>query len=323
MQNRAAIMPSRSAEGRSQRVAVVLFDQFSNHCLANTIEPLRAANTLARRRLYDWAFLSIDGRGVVSSSGLPVTPEAALSRAPGGDLLIVMPSYGFREHVTPIGARALRSATRRFRAVAGFDTGAWLLAAAGLLDGRRATIHWDEATAMAETFPEVDLRPDRFVIDGDRLTCGGVTTAFELVLHLIRRDHGAMLAAEVATLFMTGETASRRTADAPPPTDHATVAAAVALMRRHLETPLSVTDLAARVGVGRKRLEAQFQAELGAGPGAVGRALRLREARRLAETGNRSVAEIAGRCGYQDAAALTRAFRAEFGLTPRDCRRRG
>lgn len=301
-------------------VGVLLFDRFSNHCLANTIEPLRAANTLSGRTLYRWTFLSVDGAGVVSSSGLPVQPAGPLARHDGGDLLFVMPSYGFRSHANAPTLRALRSAAGRFRTLVGMDTGAWLLAAAGLLAGRRATIHWDEMTALAERFPDLDVRDERYVIDGNRITCGGVTTAFDLVLDLIEEHHGAMLHLEVAALFVPGETrfAGGRV---HPPTRRRSVDLAVAAMRRNLETPLPQAEIAALAGLTQRGLEAAFRATLGHTPQAVYRGLRLREARRLADGTAMSVAEIAARCGYADASAMTRAFRREFGVSPREFRK--
>jgi transcriptional regulator GlxA family with amidase domain len=301
-------------------VGVLLFDSFSNHCLANAIEPLRAANTLSGKSLYRWTFLSVDGAGVVSSSGLPVQPALPLARHDGGDLLFVMPSYGFRSHANTSTLRALRSAGGRFRTLVGMDTGAWLLAAAGLLAGRRATIHWDEMTALAERFPDLDVRDERYVIDGNRITCGGVTTTFDLVLDLIEAHHGAMLRLEVAALFVPGETrfAGGRV---HPPTRRRGVDLAVAAMRRNLETPLPLGEVAAVAGLSQRGLEAAFRGALGLTPQAVYRGLRLREARRLAEGTTMSVAEIAARCGYADASAMTRAFRQEFGLSPREFRK--
>ena len=183
-------------------VGVLLFDSFSNFCLANAVEPLRAANTLARKQLYRWQFLSIDGTVVTSSSGLPVQPEMPLGRHPGGDLLFVMPSYGFATHCTPACSKALRAASIRFRTLAAMDSGSWLLASAGLLAGRRATIHWDELELFAERFPDVEVLEDPTVADGNILSCGGASTAFELVLGLIEQHHGPMLRIEVASMFM-------------------------------------------------------------------------------------------------------------------------
>lgn len=311
------IMQKWKSDEKSREISVVLFDQFSNHCLANAIEPLRAANTLSRKSLYRWRFFSIDGAPVVSSSGLPVTPAAALAASGPGDCLFVMPSYDFLHHTNPRNLRALRAAAGRHASVAGMDMGAWLLAAAGLLDQCRATVHWDELQAMAETFPEVEVVPDRFVIDGDRLTCGGVTTTFDLILHLIRQHHGPMLALEVAALFMHGTRPSEPDWLA---SDDQMLHAAVALMRRNLEAPLPMPQIAATLGLSLKGLETLFAREVSATPQMIYKALRLREARRLAEHSNQSIAEIATRCGYSDPAAMTRAFRAEFGLTPSQSR---
>jgi transcriptional regulator GlxA family with amidase domain len=305
---------------RCRDVGVLLFERFSNHCLANAIEPLRAANGFAGRTLYRWTYLSVDGARVTSSSGLPVQPDMPLARHPGGDFLFVMPSYGFRDHARPATLRALRGAAGRYGALVGLDTGAWLLAAAGLLSGRRSTIHWDETTAMAERFPDVEVVEEPYVWDGNRITCGGVTTAFDLVLAMVEAHHGAMLRLEVAALFRPGE---REASGAPegPPTRRRSVDVALSAMRRNLEAPLPLERIAASAGLTQRALETAFRSRLGLTPRSVYRGLRLREARRLvAETGL-SIAEIAARCGYADASAMTRAFRGEFGLSPRAFRR--
>ncbi len=307
------IMQNWKESDRTRQFDVLLFDRFSNHCLANAIEPLRAANHLSRKPLYRWRFFGIDGQPVLSSSGLPVMPESTLSRAEGGDYLIVMPSYEFRAHARADTLLALRAAARRYLALIGMDTGSWLLAAAGLLDGRRATIHWDELAALAETFPEVEVTDDRFVIDANRLSCGGVTTAFDLILHLIREQHGPMLALEVAAMFMHG---TRETPWEYRRSKSAVIHAAVSLMRQNIELPLSIPAIAARMGISRKRLESLFQAETGTAPQTIYKSIRLREARRLVAHTGHSIAEIATRSGYADPAAMTRAFRAEFGTTP-------
>lgn len=309
-------------QNATRTVGVLLFPNFSNLCLANAIEPLRAANTLARRPLYRWQFLGLTRDTLTSSSGLPVTPEDSLARHPGGDGLLLLPSYDFQSHARPDTLRALRAARRRFGMLAGLDMGSWLLAAAGLLDGRRATLHWDELDRFAETFPEVEVSTDRVVRDGDILSCGGGATALELMLDLIARHHGPMLRLEVAALFMHGERPAP--ADLPPRlSDDQLVEAAASIMRRNVEAPLPVAAVARRLNVTPRALERRFRAVLGRGPGATYRALRLNAARRLVEQTTLSVSEIATRCGYEDASALTRAFRAAFGQTPRDLRQRG
>ncbi|SMX41580.1 GlxA family transcriptional regulator [Maliponia aquimaris] len=310
----------RTMPDATRSVALLLFPSFSNLCLANAVEPLRAANTLSRKPLYSWQYLGLTRDTLTSSSGLPVTPEESLARHTGGDYLLLLPSYGTDGLATPATLRALRAARKRFRTLVGLDMGSWLMASAGLLDGRRATLHWDELDRFAETFPEVEARPERVVHDGDILSCGGGTTALELMLDLIGRHHGPLLRLEVAALFMHGERPEPR--DMPPRLgEDQLVEAAVSIMRRHVEAPLPVAAIARRLHVTPRALERHFGAVLGRGPGATYRALRLNAARRLVEQTRLSVSEIATRCGYEDASALTRAFRAAFGTTPRDLRK--
>ena len=289
---------------RPEIVGLCLYPRFSNHCLANALEPLRAANDLAGRVLYRWHLLTPDGRAVASSSGLPVSPEGRLADAPGGDLLMLVPSYG---HVA-LGAYGadLRRAAVRYGAVAGLDAGAWLMALAGLLRGRAATIHTDLRRDFAEAFPDVELRPARWIEDGPRLTAGGATTAFELVVHLIRRRHGAALAQAVAALFMAGPQAG--------PSDRR-VARALAEMEASVETPLPLAEVARRAGATPRVLARRFARTLGETPGAVYLRLRLEAGRRALEAGA-SVAEAAQRAGYADASAFARAMRRTLGAAP-------
>ena len=302
----------KKSEGQTVRVGVLLFDQFSNHCLANAVEPLRAANDLSGEAIFEWEFLSLDGDPVVSSSGMEIATHGRLYQH-AGDMLFVIPSYGFRVHSDTLSWAGLRMAARRYGAIVGFDTGAWLMAAAGLLDGRRATIHWEELEAFAEAFPEVAALRERYVIDGDRITCTGAMAAFDLVLALIADIKGEALRQDVSTLFMS------EGRDGVAPKDRP-VAQAVALMQAHLEEPLTIGDVAKRVGLSHKALEARMKAVLGATPRQVYRRQRMVLARKLVMETQLSVAEIAVRCGYQDATALTLSFGVEFGTNQRAMR---
>ncbi len=302
-----------------QQIGVLLFDGFSNHCLANTVEPLRAANTLSGRELYKWKFLSLNNGPVASSSGLQVAPHDALQAA-SGNMLMVMPSYGFRAHGGWQTLSGLRSAASRYETLVGLDTGSWLLAQAGLLDGHRATIHWEELTGFTERFPEVDAVRERFVLDRNRITCSGAMAAFDLVLHLIGQDQGQALALEVSQLFMTRDSARSHVGGAGATSGY--VNKALALMQEHLEAPLTVSEIARRVGRSQKALSVRMQAELGAGPAQIYRRLRLNLARKLVAETDLAISEIALRAGYEDPSALTRAFRAEFGMAPRALRTR-
>ncbi len=303
-------------------ICVLLFENFSNHCLANAIEPFRAANTIARKPLYSWQHVSVAGGTVVSSSGLPVETLSWADAQPGGDYLFVMPSYGFKSYSTPKLHQILRAARKRFKLLGGLDTGGWMLAAAGLMDNRQATIHWDELSGFAEAFPEIDVVEDRYVLEDTVATCGGASTTFELMLEIIKKDHSPLFSLEVATLFMHGSSGERsdlfqeRTADR-------LMREATALMRRNIENPLTIPNVAERLKVDQRLLENRFNAEFGMTPKAIYKAIRLREARRLIRYTDLTIAEIAIRCGYQNASAMTRAYRLEFDLIPRSDRLSG
>ncbi|SMX29068.1 HTH-type transcriptional regulator CdhR [Pelagimonas phthalicica] len=320
MQVKPWIMQNSNPPAKTRQIGVLLFEEFSNHALANAVEPLRAANRLSRQPLYEWHYLGITGGSVSSSSGLPVTPEMPLSEHPGGALLLVLPSYAFQSQCDPQTLRSLRAASKRFTQLAGLDMGSWLLAKAGLLEGKTATIHWDEMTHFSEEFPEVDAVDRRYIATGDILSCGGASTTMELMLDLIGQHHGMMLRLEVAALFMHGE----RDPSALVPIrtgDSQVVEAAVAIMRRTIETPLPLDAIAKRLGMGLRALEKHFHSATGRSPRSVYISLRLGVARRLIEQTNLSITEIATRSGYEDPSALTRSFKREFGTTPRALRK--
>ncbi|MCA0872918.1 helix-turn-helix domain-containing protein [Seohaeicola saemankumensis] len=304
---------------KAHQFSLLLFDGFSNLCLANAVEPLRAANTISRQPLFEWQFVALSDATVHSSSGLPVQPSPLGDHC--GDSLLVMPSYDHLRHDTPACRRSLAAAARRFGMLAGLDTGSWLLAAAGLLNGYKVTCHWDILSDLAEGFAELDVTEDRFVIDRDRATCGGATTTLDLMLELIARQHGTALALEVAALFMYGERDPRGDPRRPLPA-HRIVRAAAALMRRNLETKLPIAEIARSLGVSQRTLQSVFRQNGQASPANVYRSIRLAEARRRLELTAAPITEISQRCGYADATAMTRAFKAEFGMPPQALRAR-
>lgn len=299
-------------------VGVLLFDGFSNHCLANAIEPLRAANRLGHKQHYEWRYLTITGAMAESSSGLKIIPHGRLDDAKG-DLLLVMPSYGYLHLGGPVIQRGLRSAAQRFADLAGLDTGSWLLARAGLLVGRHVTIHWDVLTAFEEAFPEVNVVRERFVVDGNRITCSGAMAAFDLSIHLITQNHGKALALEVEQLFMARETSGQRLFGVAK---GRLAKVATTQMQANLEKPLSIIQIAKGIGCSQKKLEQVMRREFGATPQQVYRRLRLNLVRKLVEETQLQLSEVALRGGYLNASAMTRAFRQEFDMTPSEARGR-
>jgi len=306
---------------KEQEIAILLLPRFSNLCLANAVEPLRAANELLPRPFYRWSFVTLDGAPVTSSSGLPVLPSGKLQNHPGADGLFVMASYDARLAATAETRRTLIAADRRFGSIVGMDTGAWLLAHAGLLDNKAATIHPNEQVAFAERFEAVNVVTDRYVTENRHMTCGGAMSTFDLMLELLRRTHGEALKLELSHYFLDQPTHQgvhllKRQSRSP------TVANCIAEMGRHLEKPLQLSDLATASNMSHRNLTRLFTKELGAAPAAVYRRLRLNAARDYVSHSHLAISEISVRCGYQDASAMTRAFVKEFGRTPSSFRKR-
>ncbi|HWL55582.1 MAG TPA: GlxA family transcriptional regulator [Paracoccus sp. (in: a-proteobacteria)] len=301
----------------------LLLDGFSNMVLASAIEPLRAARDLSGKRLFSWQVASVDGGPAVSSSRLSLGVDIPLSRVGATDGLIVVAGYGARDHARRETLQLVRSKGRGLPVVGGIDTGAWLLAEAGLLAGRRASIHWMEAQAMAEAFPEVDVVQSEWVADGNTVTCGGAQGVLSWSLDLIGRHGDEALRYDVANMFGRSqmrmpESGSNRMVDRalPPGLQRAVLA-----MRETAENPKPLAAIAARAALSPRTMDRLFHKHLGMAAGGYYRTIRMSHARALAiETGH-TLDEIAARTGFSSATTLARAYRASFGQTIRATRR--
>ncbi|MGI9523818.1 MAG: GlxA family transcriptional regulator [Hyphomicrobiaceae bacterium] len=255
------------------------------------------------------------GATATSSSGLRIQANASIqSQRPMG-LLFVICSYGYRELDTQLNRRILRSAASKARTIVGMDTGAWLLAGPGLLDGRRATIHWHVLDAFLETFVLVAGAQQSFVADGKFITSGGAAAAYDLAQCIIGETAGCSLSLDVGTLFVRD---TERVRCRPQNSSNSRLTSnALALMQSTIEAPITVKDIADRIASTQRQLERDFRKEFGAAPNQVYRKLRLSAVRRFLEDTRLPISEIAVRTGYQNASAMSRAFRTEYGYSPR------
>ena len=295
----------------------LLFDRFSNMCLANCLEPIRAANTLIGREIYTWRFLSLEGQTVSSSSGLPVRSQGKLSNMGHCDYLFILTSYDYRLHDTVQCRKALQDSARKSKTIVGLDTGPWLMASSGLLEGRRATLHWEIIDSFSEKFLNIDTVRHRVVKDGNRITCAGAMSAFDLTRTMIEDHLGSSVALDVDAMLLR---------DYPLPAQNRgiqsgarnTLQRAIAAMQANVERPLTITKIAKIASCPPKTLERRFKAAFDATPGKVYRHIRLTVARQLVESTSLSISEISLRSGYESAASMSRAFRRRFGAPPRE-----
>jgi transcriptional regulator GlxA family with amidase domain len=292
--------------------------------VASVAEPWRALNRLIPGAV-DWRVVSSDGEAVALSNGLRFPVGGRLSPDDAGDLLAVVAGFDVQEQATKPVLAQVRRALPRFVSVAGVESGAWVLGAAGALDGRRATAHWEDLEDFMVYHPDTEVKADRWVVDGRVMTAGGASPAFDLMLHLIRGRWGEAAALDVASVFVYEEA---RAGSEPQPLvsmgrlegREPRVAAAVRAMERSLDRTMTMEAVARRAGVSVRRLEMLFRRVLGTSPAAYYARLRLTAARKLVTDTSLPFGEVAERTGFSSLSAFSRAFRRAEGVTAREAR---
>ncbi len=260
---------------------------------------------------------------VRTAAGFDVVARAGLDALAAADTVIVP---GFTPHLRaldPAVLDALRTSPARMVSIC---TGAFALAAAGVLDGRRATTHWRDAAELAARYPRIDVEPGVLYIDeGDVLTSAGVAAGLDLCLHIVRRDHGAALAGRIARRIVVPphrEGGQAQYVERPVPAQpDGSLAATRAWALGRLREPLSVRDLAAHAHVSERTFARRFAAETGVAPHRWLLAQRVDAARQALETSEASVEDVAHACGFGTAANLRKHFRRHVATTPTAYRR--
>lgn len=305
-----------------QNIGFLLIPGFALLPYACAVEPLRAANVLSGCRLYTWQHFSPDGAPAAASNGVVIAADALSTAAPPQlATLFVCAGGNPATFQDPATFAQLRRLARQGVTLGGISGGAYILARAGLLQGRRFTLHWEHAAAFAEEFPTLDLRRSLFEIDRDRLTCSGGTAALDMMHALVERAHGPGIAAAVSDWFLQTEiragTAPQRLALRDRlGVRNAALLRAIEAMEARVEHPCSREELATAAGVSTRQLERLFRAELGRTPGAHYLALRLERARQLARQTDLKLSEIAAACGFASFSHFSRSYRTCFGLPP-------
>src|SRR6185312_16738405 len=163
MKSEASIFTS---ERHGLRVTFLVLTGASIMCVASAIDPLRAANRISGTDVFEWSVVSADGKPPLTSCGMPIAVSGALDPTSRTDVFVVIAGFGNREQATQSLLSGIRRLAKTARAYGGVEAGAWLIARAGLLEGRAATTHWEDIEDFAAAFPGSDVRPDRYVIDG-------------------------------------------------------------------------------------------------------------------------------------------------------------
>ncbi len=290
------------------------------------IDALRLANRISGKDLYAWETLSMDGKPVMASNGLEVTPNRSGKNAIRYTALIVCGGTKINQAWSRSLGECLRSVSKKGVALGALCTGTYLLAKADLLDGYRCTIHWERLASTREEFPKLNLTDDIYEIDRNRYTCAGGTTPIDMMLELISYDHGSSMSAAISESFLVDRVRSMQDHQRIPlrqklGTSQPKLTEAVLLMESNLEEPLSPDELASYVSISRRQLERLFRSYLQCTPTQYYLGLRLRNARLLLLQTEKSIVEISLACGFASAPHFSKCYRDLFGLPPRDERR--
>lgn len=296
-------------------------DTFDLTCAMQVFGHPSAGAGAGARSLYDFGICGPGARMVTTSDGLSLRPHADLSALRTADTVLV-PGYQDAARVPPppVVLQSLADAAEGAR-IMSFCVGAFALGHAGLLDGRRATTHWDETAALAVQFPRAMVDPDPLYIDeGDILTSAGLAAALDLALHVVRRDHGTAAAAAIARWNVISphrEGGQAQFIPQPVATNAAAgLSSTCAWALQRLDQPLTLTDLAAHAHCSERTLTRRFRAEVGLSPKRWLLQARLRLARQLLESTHLTIEQVASRAGYPTANALRFHFDATLGIQP-------
>ncbi len=317
--------PEHSKPSDPMRVVCVLLPRFNMFGLLSLLEPVRVGNYLSDSPLYEHSFHTTKPGKITASNGMEITCEALPYKLTGNDIIVVAGSWGAEHYDDPVLFNWLRRQARMGARLCALEIATYIFARAGLLSRKQATTHWSYLPGFQEKYPDILATEQLFTISGRIMTCAGSTAATDLMLHLMRQDHGAPLAGEISDNIMHHP---MRPADAPQrqtmgrgfDAQHPAVQSAIGIIEDHISEPIRVPEIAARVGMSQRQLERQFKQAIGCSIVQFGTLLRLQHARVLLVSTDLGVREISAATGFNSLSHFAYTFRKCFGRRPSDYR---
>lgn len=306
---------------RPIRIGFFLVPDFPLMTFAAALDSLRQANRLAKARRFEWVVISADGMHVRSSSGLGFDADAAMSKAPRCDVVIMCAGINYADAYDTNIFAWLRRIYSEGCILGTVSTAVFFLAKAGLLEGRRCAVHWESLASFRSEFPNCLATDDIFAIDGRFLTSSGGTVTLDMMLYLIAVVEGRELASLISDQFNHPRIRKQDDVQRMSPEDrfgikNAKLGFVVRRMEATLGDPVEISELADGVALSVRQLERVFHASLGKSPSKFYIDLRMGRARELLVDTELSVAEIADICGYESASHFSRFYRRTFRESP-------
>ncbi|SLN12303.1 HTH-type transcriptional regulator CdhR [Roseovarius litorisediminis] len=304
-----------------RRFVFVLLDNFTLLCFAAAVESLRIANRMADAKLYEWVLAGEGGESITCSAGAEFKVDIDLEELRRDDTVMICGGINVQSATTRKILSWIRREARRGLKIAGLCTAAYSVAKAGLLDGKRATIHWENHDSFSEEFDEVELTKSIFVVDGNRMTTAGGTSSIDLMLKLIADDHGEKLANLVADQLIyssirTDQDTQRLSVPTRIGVRHPKLSQVIQMMETNVEEPISPSIMAKNVGMSTRQLERLFRRYLNRSPKRYYMELRLQKARNLLMQTDMTVINVALACGFASPSHFSKCYRAHYDTTP-------
>lgn len=314
--------------GAQERIAFLLIPGYTHLGFSSAIEPLRMANMVVGRADYAAVTVTIDGEAVMASNGVRTLPDYAIDDLPAMRALFVCGANPIRYPAERRLCKWLQLRAGKGIVIGGIDTGADLLARAGLLDDYRCTIHWQDMPAFIDRYPRTIASRQVFEIDRDRYTCSGGTASMDMMLQFIAgHPDGPDVAGAVADLLVHERIRDVHDRQRVPlwqrlGSSQSKLSAAVMIMEANIEEPLRLTEVAAHADLSPRQLERLFQEHLDCTPAQYYMELRLLAVRERLLHSDSPISEVAIQCGFHSAAHVSRRYRRMFGVPPSEDRRR-
>lgn len=306
---------------KPRRFVFVLLENFTMLSFAAAVDCLRLANRMSNKKLYSWLVIADGGGPVQGSTGIGIQTDGDLGELHRDDTLILCGGADVQAATTKKLLNWVRRETRKGVTAGGLCTAAYTLAKAGLLDGKRATIHWENQDSFSEEFDEVELTKSVFTIDNNRLTTAGGTSSIDLFLQIIASDHGEELASAVAdqqiyNSIRTDQDTQRLSVPTRIGVRHPKLSQVIQMMESNIEEPVSPSILAKEVGMSTRQLERLFRRYLNRSPKRYYMELRLQKARNLLMQTDMSVINVALACGFASPSHFSKCYRSHYETTP-------
>jgi transcriptional regulator GlxA family with amidase domain len=307
--------------GKPRHFVFVLLNEFTMLSFAAALECLRIANRTSGKTLYSWTIVNEDGEDTICSNGCSFRVEHPLAETVRDDTIMLCGGINVKKATTKPLLNWLRREARRGATIAGLCTAGYVIAKAGLLDGKTAAIHWENHDSFLEEFENVTLTKSVFVVDGNRITAAGGTAAIDLMIKLIADDHGEDLANAVADLLVyssirTSKDSQRLSIPTRIGVRHPKLSSVIQMMEANIEDPISPARLASDVGMSTRQLERLFRRYLSRSPKRYYMELRLQKARNLLMQTDMTVINVALACGFASPSHFSKCYRSHYDTTP-------